>query len=224
MPPSDFSNFNLICTRDQNGLNTGIFFMRVNEWTARYFSAVNNFTTAHPDVRIGFNGDQDAMAWLINEANTDTWHANVLYQPRTWYNAYQGGDSFEGEPGTLLVHFPGLFEGKWPHMMEWFNRLTDESHEWNHTLETTAYPQRILEFWRELRLAKSAVEQARASIKDWKGIERLLLDAHLGALERIVTIESGDVERMKSTRKAIELLVLKEGKRRTKRRKDQEDE
>ena len=101
-----------LTTRDWNGLNTGIFFIRVHEWSLNFLEESRDFRINHPSVELSVNGDQDAMAWLADPAHTGQFYKNVLYQPRNWYNSYQTSEEWEGREGNLLVHFPGLGIGR----------------------------------------------------------------------------------------------------------------
>ena len=68
LPPSQWSQVHLLVTNDLNGLNDGIFFLRVHEWSLWFLSTVLAFTYYRPDVDLRY-GEQTAMELLIQEVH-----------------------------------------------------------------------------------------------------------------------------------------------------------
>lgn len=90
--------------------------------------------------------------------------AQVLFQPRTWYNAYQtdmgiyeGGDPTNGH---MLVHFPGLGEKRWPMMEEWLDRIEKSQGKFDVPLNESVYVDQVFEFWELQSQALHALKMA----------------------------------------------------------------
>lgn len=71
LPPPQWSNIHLLVTNDLNGLNNGVFFLRVHEWSMWYLSAVMAFNYYRPDTRLRWSDcEQTTMEFLIQEVYT----------------------------------------------------------------------------------------------------------------------------------------------------------
>jgi mannan polymerase II complex MNN10 subunit len=121
--PRDDTNrtdVNLLVTNDFNGLNNGIFIIRVNEWAISLFTAILAFRHFEPDIELPFT-EQSAMEHVIR---TEQFKHQTQFVPQHWFNAYdEGGPEVfaqrhdtEGlnpdkvRRGDYLVHFAGLPE------------------------------------------------------------------------------------------------------------------
>lgn len=107
----------LVATRDFNGLNDGVYFVRVGEWAIDLFTDILAFRRFRPEVRLQFV-HQSIMEKLLRE---DRYRAGVRYVPQHWFNAYPlgGSDDFEARTdtagmsaerarrGDFIVHFAG---------------------------------------------------------------------------------------------------------------------
>ena len=92
------------------------------------------------------------------------WHDQVLYQPRTWFNAYQlNSTAFEGNPGALLVHFHDLDGGdKWSSMATYFDQIALRNSTWSLPLGLTTYESEVREYWDRVRKAGILLQRAEA--------------------------------------------------------------
>ncbi len=67
IPPSpEFSYINLLYTHDRNGLNNGVFLLRVNDWSVRLLSAVIAFHHFRPEVKLKYT-EQSALEEMIED-------------------------------------------------------------------------------------------------------------------------------------------------------------
>lgn len=220
LPPKEYSNIHFLGNKDHNGLNTGVFFLRVHEWSVRMLASVIAYPTAHPDHDLGCSADQQAMAIKFNETETA---ASVLYQPRIWYNTYEFRHGYEGSKGRLLVHFPGLEADRWPHMASWLDRIEKRPREWEQDLAHTMYPADVGAFWDELVRARSALirahdlhtqqqqqtpQAAQGQAAESKIYERIGQAA--GHLDYVVKTESDRLEAVKEAREALEAVMHKQ--------------
>ena len=60
IPPAGFENIHLLMTNDRHGLNNGVFFFRVNEWSLKFFSLSLAFGHYNPEVKLKYT-EQSAM-------------------------------------------------------------------------------------------------------------------------------------------------------------------
>jgi len=155
LPPSpEFDDVHLVISRDWNGLNNGVFPVRVNQWAVELFAAIVAFRTFRPDEKLTFR-DQQAMDLLIKERR---FAANIVEAPQRWFNAYPGEEKdmmfpFQVRRGDLLVQFPGMMNRD-EVMAKWLDRVEQHLPEWEVDVGHTTYPPEAREFWaqqRELR-------------------------------------------------------------------------
>jgi mannan polymerase II complex MNN10 subunit len=123
---------NLLATNDLNGLNNGIFLLRVSQWAVEVFTAILAYRHYNPEVELKF-AEQSAMELVLND---DRFKDKVQLVPQHWFNAYSHGgpDDFlrsndtnaEGledahaRRGDWLIHFAGK-----PHRDEALNGWAD---------------------------------------------------------------------------------------------------
>lgn len=133
-PPehTNSSTTHLLTTIDFNGLNNGIFLLRVSDWSINLLTDILAFPHYRPDTKLTFN-DQSAMERLLREAR---YASGVKYVPQHWFNAFPsmgGYAEFEGREGTdglddlvarrgdFIVHFAG--EGDKEAWIETWDRM-----------------------------------------------------------------------------------------------------
>ena len=151
LPPDDFNDKYFLGTEDFNGLNTGIFFIRVHEWSVKLLANTISYPMFYPDTDLGNNDDQRAMEILFDKPE---YKQHVVYQPKTWYNAYLS----EIKPGDLLVHFPGLLShARVTNMKSWLSVVKgpEGKEKYEQELHDTRYPKEIEEFWAQIRQNQS---------------------------------------------------------------------
>jgi hypothetical protein len=65
LPPNqDFQHVNLVVTRDRNGLNNGVFMVRVSEWAVKMFASSLSLREYLPEVELKYS-EQSAMEDVI---------------------------------------------------------------------------------------------------------------------------------------------------------------
>jgi hypothetical protein len=161
LPPPDFNDTHFVGNRDHNGLNTGVFFIRVHEWSLEILTKSIAFPMYRPDVDLGFHPDQSVMEAVLNETE---FRSGVIYQPRNWINTYEFVNGYEGKKGDMLVHFPGMEDQRWKHMADWLDVVETQPQQWAVDLAETDYPTKVSEYWAELRRARSMLQQAKLKI------------------------------------------------------------
>ncbi|KAJ9645408.1 uncharacterized protein PV06_07889 [Exophiala oligosperma] len=155
VPPVEFSHIHHVVANDLNGLNAGVFFLRVHEWSMWYLSAVMSYTNYHPERPLRYS-EQTAMEWLIQE---EKWGRNTTHVPQRWFNAYQNfgiDDTVPPEwewrhgyfePGDLLIHLPGTSEARPDIIRGWLSRVRDQNARYEIPLADTTHVKNITEFW-----------------------------------------------------------------------------
>jgi galactosyl transferase GMA12/MNN10 family len=194
LPPHDFANVHFLVTKDHNGLNTGIFFVRVHEWSVKMMAKALAYPMFQTDVDLGTSADQAAIARIFNETE---FSPNVLYQPRVWYNTYEFHHGFEGQQGDLLVHFPGLEEDRWRLMSDWLDTVEGpKAQDWETTLARTRYPEQIDRFWTQVRECRAVLADVRKYIDAMEHVPDNLRDA-VEHLSKVLSYETDQIETMR---------------------------
>lgn len=160
LPPSRFQDVHLLLSKDWNGMNNGVFFIRVHEWSVALLSAAMSYPTLNPNVPL-FWPDQSALSNLLDE--NEFFSRSVVYCPLRWFNAYMRSSDgskpnpdspshLQVHPGDLLVHFPGTPRD---HLIQTLSPYLEiaESHraEWEPPLEQTGYIEETSQFWEKLK-------------------------------------------------------------------------
>lgn len=193
LPPPDFDHINYLVAKDQNGMNTGIFFLRVCDWSIKFMAKALAYPLFRPDIDLGRSADQVAMELVANETN---FRDATLYQPRIWYNTYEFRHGYEGTAGRMLVHFPGLEEERWEHMLKWLNIVEGpEGAEWKLPLDQTDYPAEINKFWTELRQARKTVRSAEWFIGDKAHVPPEVISAY-EKVKKLIWYDADNIEDM----------------------------
>ena len=176
LPSSEFDDVHLVVSRDWNGLNNGVFPVRVNQWVVELFAAIVAFRTHRPETKLTFR-DQEAMDLLLKEKKLA---AHVVEAPQRWFNAYPGEEKdvmlpFQVRRGDFLVHFPGM--GTRDEIMAmWPDRVERHLPEWEVDVGHTTYPAEAKEIWREQRELRAdrvmtLVDMRRQAIELVKKVE-----------------------------------------------------
>lgn len=153
LPPSDIKDVFALVTADHNGLNAGIFFLRVHPSSVDFLTQVLAYPLYNPNEDLGWFGEQAAMANVIKkieaEKKAEGRASGIAFVPREWFNTYQFEHGFEGKRGDFLVHFAGLGETRLMHMSNWLQTLESSPSEWDVPLDETDYENRTVSFWRQ---------------------------------------------------------------------------
>lgn len=176
-PGSEFDDIHLVYSNDWNGLNNGVFPVRVCQWSVTLFSAITSFRHYRPDIPLQWR-DQSAMAVLMKEPE---FVDNMVQAPQRWFNAYQGEHNetlapFQIRRGDFLVHFAGV--GNRDERMEyWLNRAEQHLDDWEVPVKSTSYVQEVRDFWSE----QSGL---RSSKKEFLAEQRLKAKETLAKVEQ----------------------------------------
>ncbi|OHE94722.1 hypothetical protein CORC01_09939 [Colletotrichum orchidophilum] len=132
--PKD-DDVHLVAADDWNGLNNGVFLLRVSQWAIELFSAILAFRHFRPGTELRFT-EQSAMEILIKEKR---FNKGVRMMPQHWFNSYPGSvkaeaylegndenglSEWQTRRGDFLIHFAGLGEDdRGKEMASWLDML-----------------------------------------------------------------------------------------------------
>ncbi|KAF2211655.1 glycosyltransferase family 34 protein, partial [Cercospora zeae-maydis SCOH1-5] len=161
LPPDDQEakgfahDLHMLYTRDWNGLNNGVFFLRVSEWSVEFLSAVLALRSFKPEEELRFT-EQSAMEKVMGMGKFEQ---GVVEVPPFWFNSYvpegEGGegetegdeDKFGYRRGQFLVHFAGKGD-KEGEMGKWMDVLRRNRNVLEVEVEETNLGPQVEEFWR----------------------------------------------------------------------------
>lgn len=163
LPPADFPDVHVILSKDWNGLNNGVFPIRVHPWSVELLSAVIAYPHNFPDTLLVFR-DQSALEKLLE--NDDYFRNSTIYAPLRWFNAYRGlpnGSLNDYHPpelqlrkGDFLVHFAGTSGSDRSESMSAFIDVAERHDpDWQLPLLRTNYLGEVEAFWAEQRIKRS---------------------------------------------------------------------
>lgn len=156
LPPPRFPDVHILLSEDWNGMNNGVFLIRVHPWSIELLSAAIAYPVVNPDVPL-FWPDQSALTNLFYE--NDYFARSVVYCPLRWFNAYMrspdgkepnpdSSPDLQVHPGDLLVHFPGTPSDKLTETMSPYITIAEmHQADWEQTLERTGYIEETNSFW-----------------------------------------------------------------------------
>ena len=201
----------MLVGNDHNGLNFGVFFIRVCSWTAMFMSDVLALRHYQPDLKLRFN-EQSAVAHLLD--TTKVYSSAVAIIPQRWVNAYMGPRHWDGElrkggtaksnsviEGDLLIHFAGHSKQKKTRMSAFMNKQEEMKDVWQIEYEKTRYPKEIANFWRrfgsssEEEQQESAVKEIERKVKEVKVDKKEDRDHPENQKEEIERVENAEKDR-----------------------------
>lgn len=164
-PGSEFEDVHLLYSNDWNGLNNGVFPVRVSQWAVKLFTAIVAYRHYKPDMPLVFR-DQSAMDNVMREPQFIN---NIVQAPQRWFNAYQGEHNetlapFQIRRGDLLVHFAGV-PNREERMGYWLDRAEQHLDDWEVPVKSTSYPQERKDFWDELRRGRQGKKEQMAEAR-----------------------------------------------------------
>ena len=173
LPPKPHINF--MCGKDHNGLNTGSFFMRVNEWTLHLMAAAISLEDLRPEVDLKYS-EQSAIDHLVTHEPRYVSHTAIV--PQRWYNALMGPREWDGsmkpkkqitgnsvQEGDLQVHFAGSDDTRKARMTKFINAFEKDPSRWELDVEEVEILEEMKEFWESWAVSLRKKEE--------KGLPRL---------------------------------------------------
>jgi hypothetical protein len=168
-PWNPVDSIHLLATQDWNGLNNGIFLLRVNRWAIDLFTGILALRYYRPGVDLPFT-EQSAMEILIKEAQ---FKDNVVWTPQWWFNAYprpfedfsplradslaQKAEELHARRGDFLVHFAGRGDRE-EAMTPWLEKAESAMTDWALEMPERRLDAEIADFWQKWRVSKGYVK------------------------------------------------------------------
>ncbi|KAF4548500.1 Hypothetical protein D9617_27g044670 [Elsinoe fawcettii] len=164
LPPEDqWSHIHMVVTNDKNGLNNGVFFLRVHPWSIKLLKTVLGIDSYEADVDLEYSEQTAMELWILS----DTFRKHVMHAPQRWFNAYSNEwgfrevsghveavktvkdmDSSTIRQGDLLVHLAGG-SNKERIMSRFLSIAQEHRSEWEVEYEGSALQAEIEHFWNE---------------------------------------------------------------------------
>jgi hypothetical protein len=161
---TDIKTYMLI-SNDPNGLNNGVFAMRVSHWSINLLLDTLAFHDFKPEIELQHT-EQSAMEHMLKESK---FAPHVQYVPQQWFNAYpqhewpleayeertdeDGLMDFEARRGDFLVHFAGHGD-RARAMMSWLHMVSRMGNIWEGNRVLRDYTHEIERFWDRLGVGK----------------------------------------------------------------------
>ena len=158
LPPAHYDEVHLLYTKDWNGLNNGVFLIKVSPWSVDFLSSIVSFRTYRPEEELEFT-EQSAMEKVMQ---MEKYKDHLVQCPPQWWNAYpsDGGEEavhFDHRPGQLLVHFAGIGD-KSKAIDEWLDKLEHQRYLYEMPASGTNYKPQIEAFWQGLDDEREAAD------------------------------------------------------------------
>lgn len=159
----------MLISNDMNGLNNGVFAMRVSHWSINLLMDILAFRDFKPEVLLPFT-EQSAMELVLKEPK---FAPHVQFVPQEWFNAYPQGDNpleyeqrsneeglekFHVRRGDFLVHFAGR-GARSKEINQWMKMLRRVGNIWEDGRIQRDYSEDIKRFWER-------IEEDRKRISD----------------------------------------------------------
>jgi len=154
LPTHDLDGINLLVTEDWNGLNNGVFLLRVSAWSVNFLTNILSYPTYKPDEDLPFT-EQSAMERMIQDPR---YASACIYVPPRWFNSYPRGEDeswnkYHVERGDMMLHFAGV--GDRPRVIRaFYNHVASEREKWEIPLSKTLLPEEIADFWKNVRMQR----------------------------------------------------------------------
>ncbi|KAK2612647.1 hypothetical protein QQS21_001263 [Conoideocrella luteorostrata] len=190
LPPegdAELSDIQIIVTEDWNGLNNGVFAIRVDKYAVELFAGVLAFRDFRENTTLEFQ-DQSAMEKVLQQQK---FAAHRVEVPQRWFNSYKSNKGEEPEgaqvhPGDFLVHFAGV-ENREEEMTKWCELSERTEPLWNSRLSDTKFDIEIRKFWEEVKRNRKKAGQGGRDAR------RRLQDM-LGAVEKSIQGQTDQLE------------------------------
>lgn len=155
LPPVGRQDVHFLIANDLSGFNSGVYFLRVNEWAVQFMASSLSYPIYNPSRNLMYS-DQSAQDLMLRQ---ERWHKHTVHVPQRWFNAYHHfGRNMDippewewtngyVEPGDLLVHLPGTGGARSLILDEWLEKKGAQPEIYCPPLDQTRYEANITAFW-----------------------------------------------------------------------------
>jgi len=157
LPPATFDDVNLLVGHDWNGLNNGVYPIRVHPWSVELLTTILTYPIYKPEEPLPLR-DQTAMANILQMPRFKR-HTAVV--PMHWFNAYHrvinaSAEDMMAKPGDLLVHLAGVPD-RFAVMEEWLRKVEDKIGGFEVEYAELGLREEIGAFWRGFEAERKRV-------------------------------------------------------------------
>jgi len=201
-----FQDVMLVMARDQWGMNSGHFFIRVHPKSVHILTRAFAYPFSHEKEFASRRGhrirDQLALELLIQDPS---YQKHVLWAPSSWFNPR----FFEIRPGAMCGHFYSD-ENRTAHMQEWMAKQDQDANRLQIPYEETFYPEEVEHWWRLNKDCRRTLTDTRKVVNEKKGNESL--SKSLSTMEEACLWHSDNTTQLdgilRQVKQEIELLHL----------------
>ncbi|KAJ9664190.1 hypothetical protein H2198_000408 [Neophaeococcomyces mojaviensis] len=180
-PENKWDHVHAIMTNDHRGLNNGVFFLKVHEWSVWLMNSCLNTQIHEPSLELEF-GDQSALQYWLNK---EMFRNNTIHVPQRWFNAYAGYRGAETDlfadplqpaykfkansvrEGDLLVHHAGHKSLRAQRMLPWIEAAERHLPSWELKLDDTTYLKEISGFWdKDAKKERKVVDDMQRTVAE----------------------------------------------------------
>ncbi|KAG6029329.1 hypothetical protein E4U41_000392 [Claviceps citrina] len=149
LPPQgdkELERINVLVAEDWNGLNCGVYGIRVTRSAVELLADIMAYPDFEPDTELPF-AEQSAMSLLLQRRKFINHFAKI---PQRWFNSYPHTpgtpETSWVQPGDFLLHFAGVGNRDF-YMNHWADESEALGPKWNVPLANTTYPEETKRFW-----------------------------------------------------------------------------
>lgn len=195
LPPADqiLDTSHLLLTENWDGINAGVFPIRVSSWSINLLSAWASYSSIHPDEFLYFR-DQTALWHLLDQ--NQHFKSNYSIVPHRWFNSFPINSAFDSNgtwiyatamtpdefdhgdaihdlqpwkilKGDMVVHFAGAKQ-RMSWMEPWLERTQMYLPQWSSSVYQKTRTQEAEAFWRQekLNMKERQEEQHRQRVAE----------------------------------------------------------
>ncbi|PHH79096.1 hypothetical protein CDD82_2613 [Ophiocordyceps australis] len=179
LPPDhieELRHINVLVTHDWNGLNNGIFGLRVGPYAAELFASIMAYSNFHPDKPLRFQ-DQSVMDEVLKQSKFGKHSAKL---PQRWFNAYTTGienmpAESEVQAGDLLVHFAGVGNRE-SLVTHWCDLSEKREPKWTTQPSENGLVEQLRSFWESYKT--ELVQNKEKWVQDKTQLQEKIAKAH----------------------------------------------
>lgn len=191
LPPAEETETDLIVSHDEQGLNSGVMFLRIAPWSFQFLVQVLTVPAVENQRGSAISKDEPAFEGILDRVE---FRGRTVYQPRNWFNAIHSNGTFKGQAGDLLVHCEDINAEKWMAMDMYLGNVTVVGNGWEKDYFDTAYRFMLEDFWGRMRQARALLkeghkrEATESSVKKAADQLRYAMDHYTDEFDRMISV------------------------------------
>jgi hypothetical protein len=156
LPPAHLGGINLLVTENWNGLNSGVFLLRVSAWSVDFLTNILSHLSFKPDEDLPF-AEKSAMERMIQDPR---YASACIYVPPRWFNSYPRDEDeswtnkYPVQKGDMMLRFAGVSEDRPRMISAFYDHVVSDREEWEVPLSETTLPEEIAGFWRNFGMQR----------------------------------------------------------------------